>query len=319
MENVQMGIDENIEEDIEEDIEEGVEEDVVAPETGNKLPSVPDDQEEAESQELLQERLKRLEIANKGLIKATQAERAKRHNLEEQIQQVTEKINAAAMSRKSEEEEEVPGIKVEFDDEGNAYVPRDKLQTISNKDREYQEKIDRLEYNDLLTRAEQAKNLVFQKVSNDYKEGVTLVQKQWNDLNEIFSTYIENNGIEIPKDSDGVADILFSEDVTSAFKKKHPTGDIDDLVDVYTSQSLSMLERKLRKAARAQDLSSTEKKDSLKLLKKIGKQPPSMNRMQNQRSGKSELSLDDISKMSSEDFEKMSDKAIEEIKDLLGS
>ena len=44
-----------------------------------------------------------------------------------------------------------------------------------------------------------------------------------------------------------------------------------------------------------------------------------MTRMQNQKAGKAELSLEDIGKMSSEDFEKMSDKAIEEIKDLLGS
>lgn len=311
------------------------------PETGDEVTLTPSEQDAQKAEEPnLQERLDKLETANKGLIKANQAERTKRHNIEGQMQQITERINSASKEREERRELEADlespdindetGIKVEFDLEGNAYVPKNKLTTTTTNDKktgEYQERIDRLEHNDLTRKMEQATATVFNKISNEqenYGKAVTLVKQQWSDLNTIFLTYLEDNSLEMPKDSDSTANVLFSKDVQSAFSKAHPTGNVDELIDVFSSPTLPTLERKLRRAAKSQAVSNGDKTDvksdnNLKLLRKIGKQPPNMTRIQNQKAGRTDLSLEDIGNLSSEDFEKMSDKQVEDIKDLLGS
>ncbi len=223
------------------------EEPVVEPEPKEDEGVKPDDSAPpAEEDTKDADRISELEKMNNGLLQAKTAAMAKVDKsgesltaandriraLEEQI-----KIQAAIPAAAPVENKPVENVSVEYDDEGNAFIPAknlpvdtsqaDKIAALEAKLAKTANALESSNQNRL--QEEYTKSFLGEK--EGYKEAYTEVMEQWTYLKtELFDQFVSSKGIAPPKTQAEALEIASNPEFQTAFKSKYPQGDVESVL-----------------------------------------------------------------------------------------
>ena len=297
--------------DIDEDLEDDDEK------TGAKDTSTPDDSED------LKTRLEELEVTNKGLIKSLSAQRGLRQDLQEQLDDIKEAIAEAKLTGATKVDDDTDAgnaidqissnIPVEFDDDGNMFIEPKYLKPDDTSVKSLQEEINNLKET-LSSRQEQEReNQQLQALLSEkdgYKTAYEQVSEAWTDLKDnVFDAYLEKNNLAAPTTPDQAIDMIMeSKELTSGFKKKYPSLDLESVLEA----NLLATPRYLRKALDAAITTADSSHEQLNLGK-----PASLANANSGGSDTPESLLAKVANMSTEDYENLDTRTIAKIDKLL--
>jgi uncharacterized coiled-coil DUF342 family protein len=192
----------------------------------------------------MKETIGKLEKEKSGLLKGVQEERRKRQEINGRLDQVTTTVNsilerreAALESQESKDSDTLKGIQVEFTEDGDAFVPLEKLSPLTEK---YEEKIEALEEELNNTRNAQTstqqynqeveamvgKKPEYQGAYQQYRYARKWVSDQLQD-------FIMDNGYDRPLTSGEALSFAIDENFRTEFASQFP--DLD-LVSIVTAE-----------------------------------------------------------------------------------
>lgn len=276
----------------------------------------------------VEERLALLEKENKGLKKDIVKVRHDRREAREREARIKELIREVASEKKGSQTDDKTGadakdslenlkLAIEYDDDGNPYVPADALAEIlkgqEKKISETKEEIAaRLEQEEAYRRVQSEIKSVLEK-DEAYPKVFSKVEKLVGDLNEKVKQ------IQIDRDEPGLLtpdqalDLLEQEGVLEEWQKENPGVDPDIIVNAFTSKrSLNRALSVLKKLEVPEDDKGSDRKLGLdqRALDKLNKKPSSPGKGGTKYT---ESIVERIGKSSAEDLLNLSDKDVERL------
>lgn len=271
-------------------------------------------------------RLLELEKANSGLLGALQAERKSRQNLESKMSEVTGFLaNLAAQRAQSQQPTPQPPprkpakIKVEIDEEGNAYVPETALDEVLAqriKPAQVPKEMKQLHMQQMAAMQALQREKTFREAVNtvvkkdeSYRDAYKEVDQAFDWINERVIQAQEQAGITGNVNSVAALKVLRGSVVGDEFAKKFPGMDFERVVRAYDSDY--DLENALAMVVRSKQAQATSATDP-KTLSGLVKKPSSLGGVRNQKEAKittfdtiMNTSYDEINSMSDNDFKKL--------------
>lgn len=286
-----------------------------------------DDDPKFDSKEMesLKEQLAELEKEKQGLLKGVKDERRKRQELKGRLDQVTESVNDILATRdqlanqqleKKVAEANVNGIPVEFTDDGDAFLPMDKVNAITTPyERKIAELEQRLEYlsaaGDQRARAQKTIETIVGKdesygpAYNKYRSARDWVESKVVDFQRM-------NNIQGTLSPGQALDHVFDADLKQEFESSFEN---IDLVDVVTAEESELLfERTLSNIANAMTPKTDNQPDSR--FQKVLQKPSGLGKSANAKGGEIPLS-ERAGNMSASDIMNLTDAQIEALEKAL--
>lgn len=272
-------------------------------------------------------RLLELEKANSGLLGALQAERKSRQQLESKMSEVTGFLaNIAAQRAQPPAQQQQPQprkpakIKVEIDEEGNAFVPETALDEILAqriKPAQVPQEMKQLHMQQMaamqaLQREKSFREAVNTVVKKDesYRDAYKEVDQAFDWINERVIQAQESAGISGNVNSVTALKVLRGTVVGDEFSKKFPGMDFERVVRAYDSDY--DLENALAMVVRSKQAAQSAPAVDPKTLSGLVKKPSSLGGVRNQKEAKittfdtiMNTSYDEINSMSDGDFKKL--------------
>jgi hypothetical protein len=266
----------------------------------------------------MKEQLEALEKEKQGLLKGVKEERRKRQELKGRLDEVTTTVNhilttkeelAAQQLEAKTAEANVNGIPVEFTDDGDAFVPTDKLTALTSQ---YEEKIkdleDKLEQVDgAANQRAEAQNTINSIVGENEAFGPAYGKYQsarkW--VEDKVIDFQRLNNIQGALSSGQALDHVFDDDMKQEFNS---TFENIDLVDVITAEdSIHHFRTMLSNMAEAMTPKPDNKPDSR--FQQVLKKPSGLGKSANAKGGETPLS-ERAGNMSATDILSLSDEQI---------
>jgi hypothetical protein len=200
------------------------------------------------------ERLKELEKVNNGILQAKTSAAARARQAQEESQALKEKLAALekqieltkaakADTEKVDGEQKIDRIQVDFDDDGNAFVPIDRIPANNDLVKKLQTLESELnQTKHTLTETQRQREL--QESMNDFlsqkdgwKEAFPVLQEQSQYLSAMFDQFVNQNQIDMPSDRQAAKDIAYEiashPSFQSQFRAKYPDGDPERVMQAY--------------------------------------------------------------------------------------
>jgi hypothetical protein len=254
---------------------------------------------DSKAMEDLKSQLSELEKEKQGLLKGVKDERRKRQELKGRLDQVTETVNDILATRndlatqeleKKTTEATVNGIPVEFTEDGDAFLPTEKINAITAP---YEQEINDLKSQiemisaagDQRARAQKTMDMIVGKdesygpAFNKYRTAREWVENKVVDFQRM-------NNIQGALSPGQALDHVFDSDLTQEFKS---TFENIDLVDVVTAEESELLfERTLSNIAKAMTPNTDNQPDSR--FQKVLQKPSGLGKSANAKGGEIPLS-----------------------------
>jgi hypothetical protein len=261
----------------------------------------------------LEEQLSNLEKEKQGFLSGIKDERRKRQELKGRLDQVTATIDGILETRQTAPAEPtpadtgVPGITVEFTEDGDAYIPNEKLEAMTSK---YEEKIAQLEQElertAATTQAETAAQQVMNSIVGENESygpafGRYQAARRWVE-NQVID-YQRTNNIQGTLTSGQALDHIFNDGLRQEFSSQFPDIELVDAVTAEDSQwhFRQMLEHTSSRMA--------PKEPDSRLTKVLNK-PSGLGKSANAKAGEIPLS-EKVSALSATDIMNLSDEQVE--------
>ena len=287
--------------------------DILMEEPGLADPKLEFDNKELQS---LKEQLANLEKEKQGLLQGVKDERRKRQELKGRLDQVTQTVNGILTTRQQQAEQQLAekladskGVPVEFTEEGDGFIPYDKLEIITSpyeqKIADLERRLEALTYStDAASRAQKTINTIvgeneaFGPAYNKYQGARRWVEDKVIEFQRL-------NNIQGTLSSGQAMDHVFSDkDLVQAFEEKF---DGLDLADVVTAEdSTYAFRRTLSNVAKAMT-PSDNKPDSR--FQRVLQKPSGLGKSANAKAGEIPLS-ERAGNMSATDIMNLSDDQI---------
>jgi hypothetical protein len=279
---------------------------------------------DSKEMEGLKNQLAELEKEKQGLLKGVKDERRKRQELKGRLDQVTESVNDILATRdqlatqelEKKAEATVNGIPVEFTDEGDAFLPMDKVNAITAPyEKEINDLKQSIEYltaaGDQRAKAQRTIETIVGKdesygpAYNKYRSARDWVESKVVDFQRM-------NNIQGTLSPGQALDHVFDADLKQEFESSF---DNIDLVDVVTAEESELLfERTLSNIATAMTPKTDNQPDSR--FQKVLQKPSGLGKSANAKGGEVPLS-ERAGNMSSADIMNLSDAQIEALEKAL--
>lgn len=283
--------------------------------------------EEAVDLKSLQAQIDEYKREKDGLLKGIQEERKKRQEFKGRLDQLSSTVNAILEKKIKGDADptgatkKISGIQVEFDEDGNAYLPSEKLAAVLTP---YQRKIMELENQTTATaqatRAEKASQQALQALLREdasYPAAYDSYQKAREWANNKVIEFQQANELEGPMLPELALDHVFTPEVEAEFTKQFPGADLESVV--------GNSKRAFRKALKGfATVSQTVEKPSLiekkaptdSRFQKVLKKPSGLGAAKNAKGA--DLSVSDrLSSLSATDIYDLSDKEIKALEQAL--
>jgi len=285
--------------------------------------STPD---ESETQPTTEERLatatatlEDLEKSNKGLLGAVKGERTQRQQLQGRLEQISETLNDIISRRKeAEEAEEKPsGIKVEVDEEGQAFVPQEAILTpLEQKLSALEEKIDKLATEATKKTEEDSREKEAQKVfdrivaeDEAFADASRKLEGMAGWINERLFPLLEEQGVK-GTTADQILDVLDDAKIETEFQKAYPGVDMERIVRAYSSKHGYRAALTHLSTTKGPDEDSEGEKATK--LRELANKPSGLGGVRNQKVSTG-LTLEQIAKIDADDFDLMTDDEADKI------
>jgi hypothetical protein len=288
----------------------------------------PVDEPKFDSKEMdkLKEQLADIEKEKQGLLKGVKDERRKRQELKGRLDQVTESVNDILATReqlatqeleKKVTEANVNGIPVEFTEDGDAFLPMEKVDAITSP---YEQKIMELEQKieylsaagDQRARAQKTietivgENEGYGDAYNKYRSA-----RQW--VEDKVIDFQRMNNIQGTLSSGQALDHVFDDDLTQEFGS---TFDGIDLVDVITAEDSTSHFRRMLSNMSERDMTPKPDNQPDSRFQKVLQKPSGLGKSANAKGGEVPLS-ERAGNMSATDIMGLSDSQIEALEKAL--
>jgi hypothetical protein len=184
----------------------------------------------------LQEQVEELKKINNGLLQAKTASSSKASKAQEELQAAKLQLQRYEESQKQqgpEKKESVDRLAVEFDDDGNPFIPASNIpvpdairQEVAALKQQLFETTNNLRKTQAQRdEAEALQNLLSQK--DGYDEAFVKFQEQWNYVkDELFDQFVHANNLPVPRSQAEALDIATSPEFQKAFSAKYPGSDV---------------------------------------------------------------------------------------------
>lgn len=255
-----------------------------------------------------------------GLLQTVKSDRRKRQEMKGQLDQVTETINSILAQRedmkkqldegsRSGAKQDINGIPVEFNDDGDAFVPTEKLNEIISP---YEEKIRDLEEalqftNQSQTQAQESQQLMQQLVGEDDRFGPVhnkyqSARKWVND--RVIDFQMDNNINGAFTSGQAMTHVFNDDNLQQEFEKRFPGFDLSQVV---TAEDSPWHFSQMLKST-ADRLGETKQPDDR--FRKVMNKPSGLGKSANAKGG--ELSLAErVASLSASDIMKLPDDKLE--------
>lgn len=263
------------------------------------------------------DQISQLERENKGLLKGVQEERRKRQELKGRLDQVTTTVNSILETRQNlgqtsseEAASKLKGIPVEFTEEGDAYVPSDKLETLTSK---YEEEIAALKEELNATRAtssaEREYENVVQSILGEKEEYTPSYQKYRSARKWVEDAVVDwsvQNNVNTTISSGQALDYVFSdEQIAGEFAQRFPGMDLASVVQA--QDSTWHFRRMLDSVAGTLQSLHDAPKDGR--FQRVMNKPSSLGRTANAKGGEPDL-VQRVGSLSATDLLKLTDEQV---------
>jgi hypothetical protein len=272
----------------------------------------------------LKAQLAESQTAQKGLLKNVQEERRKRQEIKGRLDQVTTTVNSileqreslAAQSKSEKVEDTLKGISVEFTEDGDAFIPEEKLSAFTSR---HEEKIAALEEELAATKGVQASSMEYQQAVDamvgekpEYAPAHRQYQTARKWLSDKIVDWSINNNVNRPLNSGEALTHVLNDEVAKEFKAQFPEL---DMVTITTAED-SPWHFKDMLAKTAEALNSIETKPTNSRFRQVINKPSSLGQSANAKGG--ELSLaEKLASLSATDIMNLSDDQLNAVTDYL--
>lgn len=255
-----------------------------------------------------------------GLLKATQEERRKRQEMKGRLDQVTTTVNSileqretlAAQSQTEKDKDAIDGITVEFTEEGDAYLPTEKLSAFTSK---YEDEIATLKEELAVTRNTQTSSLEYQQAVDamvgekpEYSDAHRQYQTARKWISDVVADWSLNNNVTRKLNSAEALTHVLDERVEEEFKSRFPEL---DLMTITTAED-SPKHFKLMLSKTAKALNDIEPAPANSRFRKVIDKPSSFGKSANAKGG--ELSLaEKLASLSATDILNLEDNQLEAV------
>jgi hypothetical protein len=209
------------------------------------------------AEELLQEkeeRLAELERVNNGLLQAKTSAMAKSNKYQEELSAKEERIRALeqeiALARATKPNDQDPiadqvidKISIDFDEEGNAFVPVDRIpanKDLAKKIQDLEAELNATKHNLQTSKEASLKEEAlngFLSEKDGYKEAFPVFQEQCTYMSSLFDQFVKENEINFPTDKasalDKALEISTDPKFQTSFKAKYPNSDPEAVMQAY--------------------------------------------------------------------------------------
>jgi len=245
--------------------------------------ATPEPTPELTTEELIKqrdERLSELEKVNNGLLQAKTSAMAKANKYHGELTSAQSRLSAleqelelakASVVKPTEitGSQPIDKIVVDFDEDGNAFIPADKIPANI----ELSKKIQSLE-SELNAAKQYVKSTENKKLTDEalngflnekpgYKEAFPVMQEQFNYLSSLFDQYVQENGVDFPKNKSDAQDLALEISTNpkfqTAFNAKYPAADSEIVMQAYLSGSKHFARKALDKIVGNNSQSSSHK------------------------------------------------------------
>jgi len=282
----------------------------------------------------LKAKVEELELAKTGLLKAKQAQTAKRQSVEDKLAQIEGAVGALLSQRQQQGTESVSesqaaaaraqGLPVTYDDDGNGWIDTNSInQLISPYARKINELEQRLQQTDASTSAQaNAQKVMSGIIGEDERFGPASgryrAARKW--VEDTVFDYARENGIKRVLSSGEALDNVFNDSyLRQEFAKNFDGIDIVDIVTAEDSQT--NFRRTLDHIAGAmtpKDVDFPSPKDKMdSRFQKVLNKPSSLGNQANAKAGQLSV-LERLNNVSTEDLMDFSDDQIDTLLKLAG-
>jgi len=265
-------------------------------------------------EEVAAARITELEKMNNGLLQAKTSAMQKVDKSGESLASANERIKALEEQVKIQqvpkpdpvEDKPIENVKVEYDEEGNAFIKAENLPVDKSNAKKVAELETRLEQatTDLATSTLERKQAEYtQSFLNEkegYKEAFVEVKEQWDYIKgELFNQFIVSQDIKPPTTQAEALEISANPEFQKAFKAKYPTGDVESIMQAGLYQN-KYYEKKALETVLAQKVPKSTHKQL------PDDKPLPLASVPGSNQAQEEDSLDKFANMDMEDFLRMS-------------
>lgn len=279
----------------------------------------PEDQFDGEEVKSLRDKIAELEKENKGLLKATQAERQKRQQIKGRLDQVTTTVNSILEQRQQAAEQfqtqqeksasAFDGIPVEFTEDGDAYIPSERLKEITAP---YEDEINNLKNELDSTRTSVSADRQYQQTIQslvgekpEYSDAFRKYQAARKWVNDAVIDWSSQNNVTRALNSGEALDHVFDEDLTNEFNKRFP--DVDLASVVTAEDSTWHFKQMLSKLSEAADALKEAPRDGR--FQRVLHKPSSLGKSANAKGGELGL-VEKVGSLSATDIMSLGDEQI---------
>jgi len=266
-------------------------------------------------------KLEDLEKSNKGLRGAVTGERTKRQETQAKLDQLSGTLNEIISQRKEREdtEEKATGIKVEVDEDGNAFIPQEAVSgTFAKEISALSDKIDRLSTDTTQRTEEDDREKESQKVygkivaeDGAYQDASRILSGMVEWADERIIPLLNEKGIETQPTAGQILDLLDETSIEKDFQVAYPGTDMEKVVRAFSSK------RDYRVALKhLSKVDDKKDKDDPAKLKALVNKGNNLSNVQNQKTTTG-LTLDQIANIDPEDFENLSDAEADKLENFM--
>lgn len=290
--------------------------DLLMPKEEPKVDDVTFDPKEVSDLKAVVEQMK---TEKQGLLKATQEERRKRQEMKGRLDQVTTTVNsileqreslADSQSQAAKDEATLDGIPVEFTEDGDAFVPTDKLNSLTSK---YEDEIAALKDELYATRDSQASQVEYDQAvaamvgeKPEYAEAHRRYQASRKWISDRVTDWSKQNNVNRPLTSGEALTHVLDKDAELEFKEQFP--DLD-MVSITTAEDSPWhFKTMLQKTSDALNELVAAPKDSR--FQRVVNKPSSLGKSANAQGGQPSLT-EKLGSLSATDILKFSDAEID--------
>ena len=214
--------------------------------TGEEVPAPPADKTAEQLLEEERARIAEIERVNNGLLQAKTSAMQKYQKTLSELQSTQEQLKALQEQARLKDEakivdagsQNIDRLKVEFDDEGNAYVPAgsipvnaDLVKKIEALELQLSQAANKLQEDRV--KAEYEGSLLSEK--EGYKTAIKDLKEQWDFVkNGLFDQFVREKEIQFSSNTDvakaQALEVAMSPEFQKAFYAKYPNGDIETLM-----------------------------------------------------------------------------------------
>lgn len=276
----------------------------------------------------LQAQLEAIQREKDGLLKGIQEERKKRQEFKGRLDQLTSTVNAILEQRTKgaadltgEQKKQIKGITVEFDEDGNAYLPSEKLAAILTP---YQRKIMELEERSTATAQQtqqqaEANRVLQQILSEDasYPTAFNSYQKAREWANQKVIEFQMENELRGPMTGEQALDYVFNPELETEFNTLFPGADLEAVVG-NSKRAFRKALKSLAPATQTDEtpIVQTKKPAANSQFKKVLNKPSGLGATKNAKGG--DLGVTDrLAELGSQDIMNLSDKEIRALEQAL--